>query len=506
MTFTPTQEQLDIEQAFLTGENLTIEAAAGSGKTSVIKMIAKHTKGKKCLYMAFNKAIAEEVKHKLPDNVLSKTTHSIAYQAVGKDYREKLSRPRGRYINVAMTPAEISRYFKIKPVQTVKDIEIAKIAKMTVTNFECSRHDSISKKNLPKGFIEEVMGRANKRDEYVDIDQRDVEDSALMYAEKLWSARKDRHSDVMITHDSYLKMFQLTKPDLGYDIIFGDEFQDVNPCTLDIILNQNSQIVAVGDNSQAIYQFRLSMNGMDYIEGKRLKLSRSFRFGQAIADVANKILEGHTNLVIEGNPEQESIVGEVDISKPYTIISRTNASLLARAIDLIDQGVKVSIDANYKDFMRKLRESVSLYKGDMKRVKHEDLIGFANWGELLDEAENDGELQRIAKLINSGQVYSVLEVLDGYDNPTDPRVTLVSGHRSKGLEMSQVILDNDFQEWSEDLAPMDRNLLYVAATRAMDTLELNIDLEMKLAGDRITKEFKEMVGKDVKSLEKDYKL
>jgi len=56
----PTPEQQAIGAAFGTGENLVIEAGAGAGKTSTLKMIAQQAGRKRGLYLAFNRSIVDD--------------------------------------------------------------------------------------------------------------------------------------------------------------------------------------------------------------------------------------------------------------------------------------------------------------------------------------------------------------------------------------------------------------------------------------------------------------
>ena len=56
----------------------------------------------------------------------------------------------------------------------------------------------------------------------------------MQYAEDIWYKMKDTGSvEIKMTHDGYLKLFQLTKPLQAiaedYDIIMVDEAQDLTP-------------------------------------------------------------------------------------------------------------------------------------------------------------------------------------------------------------------------------------------------------------------------------------
>ena len=76
----PTKEQEDIIFSASNGEDLVIKAFAGASKTSSLVMIANalHKKGKSGLYLAFNKAIADDAKGKFPASVDCRTIHSLA--------------------------------------------------------------------------------------------------------------------------------------------------------------------------------------------------------------------------------------------------------------------------------------------------------------------------------------------------------------------------------------------------------------------------------------------
>ena len=60
-------------------------------------------------------------------------------------------------------------------------------------------------------------------------------------------------AEIPITHEFYLKKFQLQNPQLSYDYILFDEGQDASPVMLDVFLKQKATKVIVGDGHQQIY-------------------------------------------------------------------------------------------------------------------------------------------------------------------------------------------------------------------------------------------------------------
>ena len=64
MEFKPTPEQTAIIDASTSGESVAVNAVAGAGKTSTLKLLADANSGRSGRYVAFNKAIVVEAEHK----------------------------------------------------------------------------------------------------------------------------------------------------------------------------------------------------------------------------------------------------------------------------------------------------------------------------------------------------------------------------------------------------------------------------------------------------------
>jgi hypothetical protein len=71
----PTYEQIQIRDAFLTGESMVIDAGAGTGKTSTLEYIGRAT-DRIGLYIAYNKSVQLEAAGRFPTNVECRTAHS----------------------------------------------------------------------------------------------------------------------------------------------------------------------------------------------------------------------------------------------------------------------------------------------------------------------------------------------------------------------------------------------------------------------------------------------
>ncbi len=104
----PTEQQVACITAAKANDVVKIEAGAGSGKTSTLKLVSQELP-QPSLYVAFNKVTAVEAIEKFPKHVVCKTTHSLAFAKFGRGLQDKLNRPKGKYENVAFTGAEIAR-------------------------------------------------------------------------------------------------------------------------------------------------------------------------------------------------------------------------------------------------------------------------------------------------------------------------------------------------------------------------------------------------------------
>lgn len=505
----PTSEQVLIKEMVKEHQFTKITAGAGAAKTTTLTMVAEDNVVPS-LYLAFNKAMATEAGEKFPSWVKVQTTHSLAYGVFGHELRDKLKRPVGAYRNVCGTGNEIARYFKIKPMSlssgnVISAGAIGLSVKETVNRFEYSADEKISMKHIS-------FTGAKKVERDVSFTPEFFAQVVLKHAQELWELRINPRSEIMATHDTYLKLYQLSKPNLSkYDIIYLDEAQDTNRCVIDIILRQLGQgckVVAVGDKFQQIYAWRGSVNAMEQFECAEGFLTKSFRFGPQVANAANVVLD-QSDFKLEGWEELHTEVlglesATEEVLGKHTRLYRTNACLISDAVGLIERGLSVNLEIDIKDFLRMLESAVALYEGDIKNVKHEEIVPYDTWAALKEEAEfSQGELGRLVRIIEEYQHYVLIGILTSHRNTPDADITMTTAHKSKGREWDNVLLADDFAggynkegEWV-GFPEMERNLLYVALTRAKKLLVANLVLEEALDRAAAHQASREMPGVEV---------
>lgn len=488
MSFKQTGEQQHAVELLSNNRVVKLEAGAGCTKTTTLTLMAEANRVPS-IYMAFNKKMAEEAATKFPKGwVTCKTTHSVAHSAFGRDLQHKLQRPQGPYQNVCGTGSEIARYYKIRAEYFCDDDEklmtaagIGVAVKETVNRFESSADELIGPKHVSFGPAKRLVNDPTfKRTGY--------EHTVLSYAAMLWKERINPRSKILATHDTYLKLYQLSKPDLSqYEILYLDEMQDSSDCVIDIVKRQlKSKIVVVGDDAQAIYGWRGAISAMGKFDGVVGQLTTSFRFGPAVAAEARMVLslKEDGGMDLKGWPEKVSDVydylpAELEFA-PRCILYRTNAALIQDGVDYILRGRKVALEMDTKDYIAMMNSVVALRYNDMKKVKHEEVVPYPSWKALMEELEHiGGDIARIARVVSEDQHGRVLRALENYKKPTYPDLILTTAHKAKGREFEIVELADDFPdvldkagEWI-GLEDTEANLLYVGLTRAMKVLVRN---------------------------------
>lgn len=473
----PTAEQQKIVEAALTGGSLVIEAGAGTGKTTTLKLVAQalaeaseeHIGGvSQGVYIAYNKAIQVEAAASFPSNVTCKTAHSLAYRSHGAPNKARLN---GQRIN-ARAAAQI---LSIQPFTTdltladdktleITPRQIAVAVKEAIGNFCNSADREPSFKHVPRNDLLTDQGNTNYRIH------------VLPYFKAAWldiTIKGGRLTQPYFSHDCYLKMWTLTDPQLGYDFVLFDEAQDANPCIAYVVQIQESQQIMVGDRAQAIYGWRGAVDAMtNFTADHRLFLSQSFRFGDAVAEQANRWLNlVGTPLRLTGFDKIDSKIGGSD--QPNAILCRTNAGCIESALNMQEQGLRVAIQGGTKQIESFANAANKLIEG--VGCDHPELGIYRTWAEV-QQAVKDGEasdLGAMVRIIDNYGVVTVLEVCRNSASPETADVIVSTAHKAKGLEWDSVRIHGDFKAPKEGgkISVTEAMLIYVAVTRA----KLNLD-------------------------------
>lgn len=466
--FTPTKQQLDILEAFKTTRVLKVNAVAGSGKTSTLELLAEANQTPSLL-LAFNKSIADEASRRFPKHVSCRTINSLAFAEFGKPLQHKLNPNKNPKVNTLRSIKDIVEAYQLEDftaaVPPISARTIASLARDVVDRFCFSARPSISHLDLHYQDIKDL-------EKNHDFDSTYFGRVLVNLAKIIWQERTNPTSQAYCTHDTYMKLWSLSNPKLNYDIVYVDEAQDINACVLHVLEQQTCKVLYVGDQYQSIYGFRGAVNAMKKIEAPTMHLSQSWRYGEAIADVAEMILS-KDDVEVKGYSEIPSLIAYVEDMPRYTMIFRTNVALLTTAEDLIAQGKKIKAEVNITDFIRQLKSVINLRQG--KKPYHDSISRFTDWKDLLDFAQESVEVKRLIDISLRPDVEKFIQRLESIEECTNPDILLTTAHKSKGLEFDNVFVANDFKFGSKnvlDMPEQEINLLYVACTRAKLNLQL----------------------------------
>lgn len=499
--------------------NLSISAVAGSGKTTTVLHYARtRPPGSRILYLAYNRSVKTEAVRRFAEmglsNVRVETAHSLAYGYVVPGSRYAVHKE-------GYKPHDIVQMLNIPagPGERHTEYVIARHILSLVTAFCNSAAARVADLNYAASLKDAGIATVVKT-LYPQIERGAREFLAMMY-----------RAQVPITHDFYLKAYQLSKPWLPYDVILFDEGQDASPAMTDVFMNQHHATrVIVGDVHQQIYGWRGAHNAMAEAGFQPLTLSQSFRFGEEIARLAADVLDwkgllqAHTRVGIVGASLENSlrVVGELSVSGKDTdacnptpssndapttlqrssnskaVLARTNLGLLVRAIEAVEEGgvKRLYFEGNinsyvYADDGASIWDVLALYNGQRGRIRDPLIRAMKDLEELEEyiEKTDDRGLGMMVEVVKKygARLPAIIKKLKDAHVPDGERHTaeciFSTVHRAKGMEYDTVELAPDFisekgiEKEKEEAAVLDVpriceeiNLLYVAVTRAKKKL------------------------------------
>lgn len=471
----PTPEQAEAIATYGDGLDLVLQAGAGCGKSSTLKMIAASDRRRSMTYIAYNRTIAADAKRSFPGNVHASTGHGLAFDP---RYLPRIQRPRQTALDAAKALGIERLTGGIQRVVTDQGKSHALTSKVvmrfaldTVDRYCHSADDEIERRHIPK---------------YDNLTSRDTRDRiaelVLPVARHAW-ADITRGDDglLKLSHDHYLKIWALSHPRIESDVVLLDEAQDTNDVLARVLLDQeHAQRIAVGDSAQQIYSWRGASDALLKFErelGAEVReLSQSFRFGQPIADVANRWLyHVGTTLRLTGWPAAESTVGPVE--QPDAILCRTNAGAVGIVLEALGAGRKTALVGGGGELKRLAWAAEALQAG--RPTDHPELLAFPSWSAVREYAEEeDGSLRVLVKLIDDYGTTSIIEAAAALAGEDAAELVVSTAHKAKGREWPKVRIHHDFQPPKPDpktglsvLRREEARLAYVAVTRARQQLD-----------------------------------
>ncbi|XP_051889779.1 F-box DNA helicase 1 isoform X1 [Pristis pectinata] len=478
------------------GDVIKIMGFAGTGKTSLLIEYARRRPHLQFLYVLPTKPVPEEVGYLFPPNVECTTMHTKAYQCVGYKYHQKK-----KLMICGLKPFAASKF-----PEGQGSLSRANLICRSLSNFFSSVDESITVAHVP-GDCKSTHGGTGSMEHHEKLEL--VED-----AKRIWKKMVDLcETSYLMTHDGYLKLWQLNKPSLSqFDVILVDEAEDCSP---DIILSQKCGKILVGDPHQQISSFKGTVEALFEAHHPQLfSLKQSFRFGPEIAYVAATILEVckqfKDKTLVGGNQDGNTVENSVGQA---AILCKTTAAVFDEAVRIVTSNNptkiyfiggldKFGMDIVLDIWMLTILEVEQAAKDLVIRdpfirmfERKGGLRGLRNYAVQVEDSELE---ERIAVVEKYGLRLPVLvEKITNHcvNCPSFANVVLGTVHKAKGLEFEMVQIAEDLIKvpgfrhnthvlsgFKIDLVPdVDWNLLYIAVTRAKRRLVMSRSLECLLS-------------------------
>lgn len=511
-----TQQSAFLDYLLTSKRSVNLKARAGCGKTSTILMALGVIPSTKRIFIGvYSAAICKEIASKVESlgflfpQVVTQTFHASCWgiwrkvhpgcKIAGKDgVPEKVP----TIIDAAVATPNVSPVYEAYRTQITRMVSHAK--------------------NRAFGFLKQIDDQKNWFDiiEHFGIDE-DVEGddipweeiircSIVVYKRSLKACPEVVDFDDMILAPLFFKCRFWT-----YDFVFIDEAQDTNSsrraAALAMLKPGTGRLIAVGDPAQAIFGFTgADSDSMDIIAKQlssvEMPLTVTYRCGKSIVRLAQEWVPDI--VAAEGNPEgivrriplelrAGQTTGECFATETLqasdVILCRNTKPLVEQAYSLIRRGIGCYVEGREigKGLIKLIRRwkakkistlitAIEAYKevevqkwlAKEREAKAEQVADQCDTvimlgTKLIEEDHND--VEALVAFINS--------MFGDTPDGTKPAVlTLCTIHRSKGREWKRVYLlgRDKYQpskyarkDWQMDA---ERNLIYVAVTRAMEEL------------------------------------
>jgi hypothetical protein len=432
----PTQEQSAIMDA--EAPLVAITAYAGAGKTSTLRFFSKKRPRAKTLYLAFNRTMAEDAQKTFFDcpQVETRTIHSLAFKFRGRDYQSQLVR--------SIRPLDLMEPLRRGGLED--NYYFARILCDLLNRFQMSSKPTMAaflKKE--SRFLLPNIALALKKPltELKSLKKAFAKLGAV--AGEVWTAMVNK--TFPITHNGYLKLFQLDPVNLGYDWVLVDEAQDLNDCMIDLILGLPGRKILVGDPYQQIYEWNGAVNALNKTaaHSEIYYLTRSFRCPPPVAGLANQVLK----LLSAPKNFLSASVDKPRVCGPTAIIARTTYGVFKFAVENC-QKHRLAFNGGLPAYEFDVVKDIYYLKSNKPNlIRSSFLKNFDTFENLSDYVERAEDVQLASKIKLVERYQS--EIIPLYDliaqkeaRIQDADYTLTTAHRVKGQEFGSVIVSDDF--------------------------------------------------------------
>lgn len=497
----PSKYQEEIYNFVLHGVgNAFISAKAGSGKTTTMVEAMKLVPEKdKCVFLAFNKTIVDELKTRVSGhkNCDVNTVHALGLSIIKAKYGE-VSVDEYKYdVFLRENLSELSEFKTDKRKRKIYNTYYNNIRKLINLSrlFLCQCEKEITKLAKERG-VEILFDEASVVKKVLDWGRQNTE--FVDYTDMVWLPNE-----------------LLLKPAKKYDWVFCDEVQDFSIAYYKLVkkcIKRGGRIFSVGDEKQMINGFagasELALNELKNAPNTKIfQLPICYRCDKQIVNMAKKFVK---EITPRENAEDGKIIYDCStglINSGDLVLCRTKAPLAKLYTTLLKRGIKCYI--NGSAFVNELISLVQsteteqlnsdvfnkgvfyeLYSKmftilnmiiEKNKISKEDALLSTQVLNLYDSittlkilSEDCATKTELIKRLKTIEEFSGTETFN-QNNTTNDGICLSTIHKSKGMEYDNVfILCNPSLPITDEMVDWEReqehNLEYVAITRAKHVL------------------------------------
>lgn len=473
MPYAPTPEQSTVIEAISRNQPSSVEAVAGSGKTSTIIAGANNAPAsRRLLCLAFNKSIATTLSSRLtnPSHV-AMTLNGLGHRAWGRHLKKKLNLLEYKVSDIiaGLIPNDRALWPDVRAL------------------VEAAKNNAL----LPRKFPGRSLLPDTDDSWQLLCDNLDLPPEAIPIARAALSGSvaSALSGDIDFSDQLYMSWCfnaRFNPPFEPFEQVLVDEAQDLNLLQHAILSTFRTPLIAVGDPFQAIYYFRgATADSMSKLSQQfslsLLPMTVCFRCPTSVISYAQQWVphiqpaEGAAEGSVTDLPS--ITIDHLRQQPPNTaILCRYNAPLLKLAFRLIRERISCRMEG--RDIGRQLTNLIKKVAASDHLTIQNFLARLEQWraNELariseFDERKRERLMDRYESILSCIDAQqTVAELITSVEQlfaRTSAQLTLSSIHKAKGLEWPNVIwLRHNPREWSDE----EVNIHYVACTRAQSTL------------------------------------
>jgi hypothetical protein len=454
----PTDEQQHVLNLLCTTEkNILVNSLAGTGKTTMHRMIAGASPVRPILYLVFNKRNKAEAEKLFPSYCAVQTFNGCGHRVWSKACAKPLK----------LLPKKTQDLLR----EIIDDLPKASCAEVWDAFWDIVAAVARAKAlgYVPDGVFPNAKRLISPKAFHASLDERPTPYVATLIDLTLTASIKAAYEGLIDFNDQiYMPaLFGGTFP--RFPLVLVDEAQDLNP-TNHAMLDKlcRNRVVAVGDPWQSIYGFRgAAQSGMQRIKERfaceEATLSISFRCPRRIVENARWRVPAFKWFNEGGTVATCRNMAHSTISDDAAIICRNNAPLFALAFRLLSSGRSVSV-AGSNIGPRVVGTMQRLGPETLSRAQ--TLSAIQQWLAEKTAKGSTTAADMAACMVIFAEHGETLSQACAYAEhlfAQKGRLQLLTGHKAKGLEFDIVY---HLDPWLIGDSKQEHNLRYVIQTRS----------------------------------------